>query len=74
MLGIGCLDRHALLLIPPKTHAPSGAPPPARAGSFIGAFRPAALPELVGEDAPESAIAHAEHQRLTRVGNGRGAN
>jgi len=40
MLGIGCLDRHALLLIPPKTHAPSGAPPPARAGSFYGARLP----------------------------------
>ena len=35
MLGTGCPDRHALPLTPPKTHGPSRAPHPARAGSFV---------------------------------------
>ena len=33
MLGIGCPDRHALLLTPPKTHGPSH--PHSRASGFV---------------------------------------
>src|SRR5262249_44247579 len=33
MLGIGCPDRHALPLTPPKTHGPSH--PPSRASGFV---------------------------------------
>ena len=41
MLGIGCLERHALPRITPKKmYRPGRVLPPARAGSFIGASRP----------------------------------
>jgi hypothetical protein len=39
MLGIGCPDRHALRRITPSKMHRDACSPPARAGSFFGAWR-----------------------------------
>src|SRR6516164_7912755 len=62
MLGIGCPDRHALPRITPKKCTDrKQRSPPARAGSFIGAFPPSIRRSANEQDCPISEITQLGH-------------